>query len=138
MSESDPYSQQLMHPNWQVVEAHFGVAMPQILKEYYADPAKILQEDYGLETPLEIEGKKRIRVYSFSPITARSISHFGPDFDRFLDIADDGGEAAYFIDPREQDPQVLLFSLETYDLFPTGLSLSEFLTNRRLEHQRDD
>jgi len=135
------YEEKLLHPDWVLVEKHFGVPMPQDLKDYYANPAKVLQEDFYLDTPIEVEGKKRIRVCFFSKIDKHSTewtSDSREGLEIFLDIASDGGEGCYLIDPKEPDPEVHLFILDTWDLLPTGLKLSEFLSNPRLEEDLED
>jgi len=93
-----------------------------------------LQTTFDLATPVEVEGRRRIHVEFFDAIGSNSTEHF-EGFERFLDIASDGGEGLYFIDPKASDPQVYLFVMDGYDLYPTGLKLSEFLTAPRLPEE---
>ena len=130
--EDHEFAQSLLTPNWQLVETHFNSQIPQILKDYYSDPRAILQDNFDLKIPKEVEGYSTIHVEFFTPIDESSIGHF-EGFERFLDIASDGGEGIYFIDPKEDDAEVFLFVMDGHDLHPTGLRLSEFLKNPRLE-----
>lgn len=130
--QSDEYAQRLLSPQWDLVEEHFGTTISSRLKEFYADPSRVLQSEFDLVTAKEVEGERTIHIQSSEPISSRSIEAF-EGFERFMEIASDGGEGLYFIDPRESDPEVCLFVMDGYDLYPTGLSLSEFLTAPRLE-----
>lgn len=130
--EEIEYTEKLLTPNWAVVEQHFNCTIPTILKEFYQEPESVLQSNYDLETPKEIEGYNRIHIECFSQISDFSIEHF-EGFERFLDIASDGGAGIYFIDPKQTDIEVYLFIMDSYDLHPTGLTLIDFLTNQRLE-----
>lgn len=129
---NEDFAQELLHPDWQLVENHFGVAMPECLKAFYADPEKVLVGDFDLETPKEVDGGHRIQVLTFTPINAHSTEAF-EGFGRFLEIASDGGEGLYFFDPKEAGQEVYLFVMDGGDLFPTGLSLPQFLEAPRLE-----
>jgi hypothetical protein len=121
-----------LHPDWQLVERHYGVTMPDLLKSFYADPNKVLQSDFDLETPNPVEGLHRIHVCTFTPINEGSIEAF-PGFERFMEVASDGGEGLYFFDPKDSEPEVVLFVMDGYDLHPTGLSLRQVLESPRLE-----
>ncbi|MES2659197.1 MAG: SMI1/KNR4 family protein [Verrucomicrobiota bacterium] len=126
------FAQALLHPNWQLVEEHYGVTLPDSLKRFYADPNKVLQGEFDLETPREVEGGNRIHVQTFTRIDESSIEAF-PGFERFLEIASDGGEGLYFFDPKDPEPEIYLFVMDGYDLHPTGLTLRQFLEGTRLE-----
>jgi hypothetical protein len=128
---TDEFAHGLLHPNWQLVEGHYGVSMPDLLKRFYADPNKVLQCEFDLETPKQVEGLHRIHVCTFTRINENSIESF-PGFERFLEVASDGGEGLYFIDPKVSEPEVYLFVVDGYDMLPTGLSLRQFLEGPRL------
>lgn len=127
---ADEFAHELLHPDWQLVEGHYGVPMPDLLKSFYADPNKVLQVDFDLET--QVEGLRRIHVCTFTRINESSIEAF-PGFERFLEVASDGEEGLYFFDPKDSEPEVYLFVMDGYDLHPTGLSLRQFLEGSRLE-----
>ncbi len=129
---TDDFAQDLLRPNWRLVEEHYGVIMPDLLKRFYSDPKSVLQCEFDLETPKEVEGGDRIHVLTFSRINESSIEPF-PEFERFLEIASDGGEGLYFFDPKDPEPEVYLFVMDEYDLHPTGLTLRQFLEGPRLE-----
>ena len=129
---TDEFAHELLHPEWQLVERHYGVPMPDLLKSFYADPNKVLLCDFDLETPKPVDGLDRIHVCTFTPINESSIEAF-PAFERFLEVASDGGEGLYFFDPKDSELEVFLFVMDGYDLHPTGLSLRQFLEGLRLE-----
>ncbi len=129
---TDEFAHELLHPEWQLVEGHYGISMPDMLKSFYADPNKVLQCEFDLETSGQIEGLHRIHVCTFTRINESSIQAF-PGFERFLEIASDGGEGLYFFDPKDPEPEVYLFVMDGYDLHSTGLSLRHFLEGPRLE-----
>jgi hypothetical protein len=129
---TDEFAHELLHPDWQLVEGHYGVPMPDLLKTFYADPNKVLQCDFDLETPKQVDGLHRIHVCTFTRINESSIEAF-EGFERFLEIASDDGEGLYFFDPKVPEQQVYLFIMDGYDLHPTGLSLRQFLEGSRLE-----
>lgn len=126
------YREKILAPEWDLVEAHFECVVPPVLKNYYADPKSILRGPFDLKTPKLVEGYNQIHVEFFTLINESSIQFF-EFFEKYLDIASDGGEGLYFVDPTLEDPEVFFFIMDGRGLHPTGLSLSEFLSNPRLE-----
>lgn len=131
-ADHNEYHARLLNPMWELVESHFGCSIPAVLKSFYSDPGKVLQGGFDLRTPVDVDGADRIHIEDFSIIDESSTEHF-EGFERFLEIASDGGEGLYFIDPRESDPEVHLFIMDGWDLHPTGLRLGGFLSDPRLE-----
>ena len=130
--ESHPLAQELLNPDWPLVERHFGCLMPPALKEFYADPTKILQSRFDLDAPKY----GRIHVWSFSTIDHRTIEFF-EGYERFIDLASNGGEGSYFFDPKEPNPHVYMYDTGDNKLYPMGLTLSNFLGAPRLPHDED-
>lgn len=130
--ESHQLAQELLNPDWPLVEQHFGVLMPPPLKEFYADRTKILQSRFDLESPKY----GRTHVWSFSTIDHGTIKFF-EGYERFIDLASNGGEGSYFFDPKETNPQVYLYDTGDNELHPIGWTLSEFLNAPRLPHDED-
>jgi hypothetical protein len=125
------YGTQLLNPDWAAIEAHYGVALPQVLKSFYANPEKVLQGEFEIKVPRKVVGSKRAFIATFTPIDPDCISIF-EGFEQYMEIASDGGEGLYFISPRDNDSPVWHFDMEDYSLTNTGLSLGRFLSAERL------
>ena len=128
------YEEQLVRPEWEIVEKHFDVQIPQILKEFYQDPSRILKFDFRLQTKEEVEDKYFIDVAGFRPVNADVICEIEDENDLFY-LASDGAGGAYLFDPTESDPEVILM-VDFCDYYETGLKLSEFLDAPRLPQEK--
>ena len=132
-------AQELLHPDWKPIEDHFGAAVPAILKQFYAEPAKLLQVDFNLVSP-HIEIPQGIYIKSFDKMSAGSVEGFFEGLERFIPLAHGCGAELYVIDPTEADPEVFLHVYDLDDdpeLFRfTGLRLSPFLQARRVPAKR--
>ncbi len=135
--KTDPRALDLLNPEWRIIEDHFGVQMPSYLKQFYSEPDAVLVCKFDLKTPIEVEFGRRVHIEEFTAISKSTIEFF-EGFERFIEFASDGGESLYFFDPKEADHPVYLFSMETYDLLPTGLNLKSFLSGKRLPQKFDE
>ena len=135
--ENDEYAQELINPDWGFVEDHFGVEMPEALKQFYSAQESVLLADFDIETPIDVDSSPRIHIEAFSVI-GDSPYFTVPGNERFLSIASDGGGGTYQFDPKEQDPEVYLYYVDGSGRFTTGMKLDEFLTAPRLETSLDD
>lgn len=137
--QDDEYAQRLLNPRWDIVEDHFGGRVPQQLKDFYADPSRVLLVEYDLETTENgnpFEG--RLYVLSFDVIDEDITTPYG-EYDKHIVLAHDEGDGLYLIEPTEEDPDVFyLYMNASGGLRFTGLCLSSFLSAPRLEPREPD
>ncbi|MEO5715013.1 MAG: hypothetical protein ABIT37_16160 [Luteolibacter sp.] len=117
-----------------IIEDHFGIRMPSVLKEFYADPSKVLQQEFEIEIrkPIEGEIEKRVHVQNFAPMNDFSIE-LSRQTEGFLAIAGDGGGGSYMFNPKSIDAEIHYYFVQDGAIFPTGLTLIEFLKGPRHE-----
>lgn len=135
LSRDHEFARELLHPEWQPIEEHFGAAVSAALKEFYADPAKLLQIDFNIAS-LRNEIPEGLYIETFDKMGAGSVDGFFEGFERFIPFAHGCGGEQYVIDPTEADPEVFLHiydhgGLPEHFRF-TGLRLSGFLRARRV------
>lgn len=131
---SDPAAKQILHPDWQLVEQHLGVAIPNDLKAFYTDSEKVLQEEFEVPIRKSIDGSTRFKVHVqiFCPIDKSSLDPLGGP-EGFLRFASDGAGGYYQFKPGSNPCEVYYFFIQDQAIFPTGLTLQEFLLAPRLE-----
>lgn len=129
------YARELLHPEWPPIEDHFGATAPALLKQFYADPDKLLQIDFNIAS-LRNEISEGIYIESFDKMGPSSVDGFFEGYERFIPLAHGCGAELYVIDPTETDPEVFL---HVYDIGEdpryfrsTGLKLSGFLQAKRV------
>ena len=124
------FEERLLNPRFDLVEAHFKCKVPQPLRALYENRKKLLRENFVVDIPLpEQIDVDRIGIDFFLPIEEDSVD-FSRSFaleESYIDFASDGGEGHYIINPTKPDPEVYLFVMDGSDLYPLGVSLSEFL-----------
>jgi len=120
----------LLHPQWETIEKHFGAIVPPILKSYYLDHEKILQRDFDVLSTKTQLGEP-IYVESFCPINDISLLGAFDDMERFFPFAQGLGGEEFVIDITEDDPTVWYhqydIGLAPECLQNTGLKPPEFL-----------
>ncbi|MEO5915346.1 MAG: hypothetical protein ABIS50_14025 [Luteolibacter sp.] len=126
------YAKELLSPNWEAVESHYGTSVPQIWKDFYLDPKKILQMDFELAVKTS-EIPEGIHVQFFTPISELAVDGFFEGLEQYIDFASDGGGGRYVIDIREVDPKVYMHCYDIGRFRFTGFTLSQFLTTRYLK-----
>ncbi len=132
---SGDFTERLHNPNFEIVERHFAHPVPEALRRHHANHQKVDQCDFNIMVGAELNPWF---IGGFTPIDENSVQFF-EGFERFLDIADDGSEGLYFVDPTQADPEVFYFELDDYELTSCGCTLSEFLTSpRRDGYPKDD
>lgn len=125
------YEERLLNPQWDVLEKHFGVPMPKVLKEFYAAPAKVQQTEFRLKIKNKIEDAYYVNVDRFHPLDKDAIYESDDNEPDLLSIASDAAEGEFFFDPRESALEVIML-VDYADYYETGLSLEEFLKAPRL------
>ena len=130
------YAVGLLAPDWRPVEEHFGNPVPEVLKQFYANPKDVLLTDFDIVSRLSLI-PEQIHVQFFEAIGENSVAGFFEGFENFVSFASDGGGGRYVIDISEPDPKVYyhiyVIGRDPEHFRFTGLTLSEFLSARRIK-----
>lgn len=134
VDSSDPAAQHILQPDWPLVEQHLGVAIPNELKVFYADSEKVLQEEFEVQIrkPIDTSTRLKVHVQIFCPIDQSSLDPLGGP-KGFLRFASDGAGGYYQFNPSSVPCEVYYFFIQDQAIFPTGLTLQEFLLAPRLQ-----
>ena len=124
-SRNDEYSKRflarLQSPDYKVVEDHFGVELPSLLKEFYSSP--LINGDYVVFSD---DGDEWDIAY-FQPIDEESTREGWPGMEPYLAIANDGCGNDYIIDPKSPPHAVKFHDHETGEIDPVSETLEGFI-----------
>jgi hypothetical protein len=123
---SDNYNTKLLNPKFELIEQRFDCEVPKSLKQLYSNREEVLRRNFVINRSPGADQERDMKVKAYVPIDENCFSSF-EGYRNYIEIASSGGEGIYFIDPTQSDPEVFLFVMESYELFPLGLVLSKFI-----------
>ncbi|WP_013627115.1 SMI1/KNR4 family protein [Rubinisphaera brasiliensis] len=127
------FLQRLANPDFAFVERHFGCALPDRLKQLYADTEELNRSGFEIVPPKEQDDTEPVYVAFYEPADEESLKYRFHDGDTYFAFANDGCGNDYMIDPHEPDPPVLYHDHETGEVTPVAARFSEFMSWERRE-----
>ena len=128
---SKRFEERLLKPDFAALETHFGCAMPNELKELYANNEEIQRGDFEVVTKNSTGVEDTWTVAFYEPADLESLRDAWPDCKELFAFANDGCGNDYLIDPRKPATEVLFHDHETGEFSKVTSSLAEFMAAPR-------
>ena len=138
MEHEPSYKVRLSQPRFDLVERQFACRAPEPLRRLYADHDELFKMDFVVQFRGKPDAREmEMYISSYNPIDEKYLGAF-EGFEMYMGFADDRGRGIYFINPTEFDPYIYYFTLEGHELYPMGITLSEYLKLPRIELPEDE
>jgi hypothetical protein len=92
------FTDRLLHPDFDTVEAHFDCSMPEAVKCLYKNKEEVVRENFEVQSQAASDPNWYVAFYN--PADAESLKDCWPDTRRFFAFASDGCGNDYLVDPR--------------------------------------
>lgn len=127
------FEQRLLNPNIELVESHFGKALPAAIVELYANRDEILRDNFVVLSSEEAGEELACFIGFYEPCDAGSVGLSRPGCEGYFSFADDGCGNQYMVIPGDEDSPVLFFDHEGGEITEVCKSISEFMAWPRRE-----
>jgi SMI1-KNR4 cell-wall len=125
------FQKRLAAPDLDGLERHLGHRLPASLRALYEDHELIMACDVLVAVPNPLDESDESYIAWFQPGDVETLKTAWPGCEDLFPIADNGFGDQFLVDPRDPDPEVIVYAHESGERQSLGVTLSAFLAAPR-------